>query len=45
MRRDEDYRRVPLFWHLGDLVLYTFFMPEFRIATVDRGLWHPPPPR
>jgi hypothetical protein len=23
-----DYRRVPLFWHLNDLVLYTPFTPE-----------------
>jgi hypothetical protein len=28
------YRRVPLLRHLGDLVLYTFFMPESRISTV-----------
>jgi hypothetical protein len=32
-----DYRRRPLFWHLGDLVLYTFLIPELRIPTVPPG--------
>jgi hypothetical protein len=38
------YRRVRLFRHPGDLVSYTFFMPELRISTVcrDDPNVHPP---
>jgi hypothetical protein len=33
-----SYRRVPLLWHLNDLVLYTSFMPELRVSTVEPHL-------